>query len=259
MEGNLDKYGCTQKGKWQSRYLVLKDAKVYFYARQGDEVPLGCLNVCRVEKVVGGFSGKEHCFAICTVSGDPSRVHYMSAETRELCAGWVRALQKVTFPKAIPDFTEHAVVEIFGTQGVRVTGNVSLNILSILTGRAAPEKKRIEEKGWYCDAEIPVSLVLNAFSSNGWKMERIFPCTSITTLDHTLSSAIKVVFSLSPTPKQSANQLAVPQVRPMCGSISQLPLPPKDMLLEGTDDELIALMKEFHIPLTLLRKDSVPV
>ncbi|XP_065904465.1 uncharacterized protein [Dysidea avara] len=259
MEGILDKYGCSQKGKWQSRYVVLKDTKVYYYSRQGDEVPLGCLDICRIEKVVGGYSGKEHCFAICTLGGEPSKVHYISAETRELHDEWHKALQKATLPKAIPDFTEYAVVEIFGTQGVRVTGNVSLKILSILSGRAAPEKKRIEEKGWYCDADIPVSLVLNAFSSNGWKMEKIFPCTSVTALDHTLSSAVKIVFSLSPTLKHSANQLAVPQIRSICGSMSQLPLPPKDMLLEGTDEELIALMKEFHIPLTLLRKDSVPV
>jgi len=258
MEGILDKYGCSQKGKWQSRYIAVKDAaKIYYYLKQGDEVPLGCLEVCRVEKVIGGYAGREHCFAICTLAGEHYRVHYLAAETRELRNEWYSALQKaVLATKATPDFTQHAVVEIFGTQGLRVTGNVSLNILSILSGRTAPEKKRIEEKGWYCDAEVPVSLVLNAFSSNGWKMEKIFPCTSVTALDHTLSSAVKIVFSLSSTHKESSNELAVPPKR---GSMSQLPLPPTDMLLEGTDEELIALMKEFHIPLTLLRKDSVPV
>eukprot|EP00732_Lithocolla_globosa_P007479 Lithocolla_globosa_v1_NODE_9602_length_688_cov_209.154818.p1 type:complete len:166 gc:universal NODE_9602_length_688_cov_209.154818:552-55(-) len=72
-----------------------------------------------------------------------------------------------------------AMVECFVTKGVRVNGHVSPKLLATLSHGLTSEKKKRDERGWYCEKHIPLCSVLNVFTSQGWKLETSYECLAI--------------------------------------------------------------------------------
>eukprot|EP00731_Ephydatia_muelleri_P018083 Em0011g123a len=156
----------------------------------------------------------------------------------------------------------YATAEVFLTEGVRISGNVHYGILSSISQRSGPEKKRRDNFGWFCECQVALATVLNLFSEHGWITERVYRSSAVSPIDNTLHPAVRVIFirrlssedadrdDRSDSMKESTLSLLHPNVPP-------LPPPPvhipKDVkLLEGTDDELLTLMQEFDIPINLL-------
>lgn len=271
-EGWLLKEGGAAKSRWQSRWFVLKGRSLLWYNKPEDASPQGHLVMGDVQDVslVGEHGNKKFCISLVTTKSSSKKVYYLAAETESLVQDWFSALQSQWLGDkraAGMRLVKYATAEVFLTQGVRITGDVNYGILSTISSRVAPERKRRDGLGWFCDCAITLSTVLNLFSEYGWTPERVYRSTSTAGGDSTLHPVIRVIFSKSPQIEHGASagggngQLESSTALLRSGAFDTvtvnpqpvgLALPPGAKTLEGTDDELIGLMQEFGIPLSLL-------
>jgi hypothetical protein len=271
-EGWLLKEGGASKSKWQSRWFVLKGRSLLWYNKAEDANPQGNVSMSDVQDVsqVGEHANKKFCVSLVTTKASSKKVYYLAAETENLMREWFSALQSQWMGDgraAGMRLVKYATAEVFVTQGVRITGDVNYGILSTISSRVAPERKRRDGLGWFCDCPITLSTVLNLFSEYGWTPERVYSSTSAAAGESALQSVIRVIFSKSPQLEHGASasggsrQLESSTALLRSGVFDTvtvntqpvgLALPPGAKTLQGTDDELIELMQEFDIPLSLL-------
>ena len=271
-EGWLLKEGGASKSRWQSRWFILKGRTLSWYNKAEDSSPQGSVAMADVQDVsqIGEHSNKKYCISLVTTKANSKKVYYLAAETENHMREWFGALQSQWLGDKAGGMrlVKYATAEVFLTQGVRVTGDVNYGILSTISSRVAPERKRRDGLGWFCDCSITLSAVLNLFTEYGWTPERVYRSTSTTGNDSTLHPVIRVIFSKSPQQEavvggtnrdtrqlESSTALLRSGVFDTVTVSSQrvgLALPPGTQSLEGTDDELISLMQEFGIPLSLL-------
>lgn len=274
-EGWLMKEGGASKNKWQSRWFVLQGRTLYWYTKKDDSVQ-GSLSMTDIQDIslVGEHSNKKFCLSLVT----NKKVYYLAAETDSVAREWFASLESQHSAGKGIRLVKYATAEVFLTQGVRVTGDVNYEILSKISNRVPPERKRRDQWGWFCDCPVALSSVLNLFSSYGWTPERVYRSTASHASDSTIQPVIRVLFlKCSPNP-QSQGQTSTrtlgrtPSKHKSPESTSatllhagvfdnaaatthpaaMLTPPPGATMLEGADDELIDLMQEFGIPLSLL-------
>lgn len=265
-EGWLLKEGGAAKSKWQSRWFVLQGRTLSWYTKKDEGTPQGSVSMSDVQdvSVIGEHSNKKYCLSLVATKSNAKKVYYISAETETLLREWHAALEAQWLNKS-PGGTrlvKYATVEVFLTQGVRITGDVNYGILSTISSQVAPERKRRDFLGWFCDRSITLSSVLNLFSEYGWTPERIYRSFASSPSDNSVHPVIRVIFSKSPQAGGGGRaQLESSTSILRSGAFNTvtvsdqpvaLALPPGAQTLEGTDDELISLMQEFGIPLSLL-------
>ena len=297
------KEGGAARTKWQNRWFRLQGKTINYFTKKEDSSPQGVIHLDEVKDVskIGEHSGRPHCLAMVTTKDKVKggkRVYYLSADTGELLHEWFVAFQANLAPDVPIRLLKYSTVEVFLSQGIRISGDVSYDILSYISHRLPAEKKKRDALGWFCDRPIPVGMVLNLFSQYGWTPEHIYRSTGISGVEaNTVLPVIRVIFSKSPLdgadpsarvrhPSKSGPPASTssPQSSPhtstrfensgkLIGAIlgaagklghlgkgdenpsssSSIPvMAPEAPLLEGADDELISLMEEFNIPLSLL-------
>ena len=268
-EGWLLKEGGAPRIRWQSRWFVLKGRTLIWYTKPEDSNSQGSLAMSDVHDVsqVGDHSGKKHCLSLVTTKSNSKKVYYLAAETEGFARDWFSALQTAWLgDKRVGGvrLVKYATAEVFLAQGVRITGDVNYGILTTISSRVGPERKRRDPLGWFCDTAITLSAVLNLFSEYGWTPERVYRSTSTAAGDSALQPVVRVIFSKSPHGEPgggSSSQLESSTALLRSGAFDTvtvsaqpvgLALPPGARTLEGSDDELIELMQEFDIPLSLL-------
>ena len=274
-EGWLQKEGGATKSKWQNRWFKLSsDKTLQYFVKKDDRNSQGTIQLDEVQDIsrVGEHSSKTHCFSLVTTKGSHRKVYYLSADTEELLDGWFTCLkQLMSGATTEPEdqslrFFKFSTVEIFLTQGVRISGDVPYDILSYISKRAGPEKKQRDSFGWYCDTAVTLATILNLFAEYGWTPEKIYRSSAFAPNDTTVQPVIRVILSKSLSadivPDQmhcirgaSLKSLGSDVLSPggtnnVLGCVT---IPPGSQLLEGAnDDELVELMQEFDIPLSLL-------
>ena len=279
-EGWLYKEGGAARSKWQSRWFVLRGDALYYFSKKDDSNALGCLSLIEAEDIskIGEHSGKQHCLAIVGAKGN-KKVYYLAADSEQVLNDWFVVMKGVKSPVAVQKQLTYAAAEVYLTQGIRISGSdVNYHILASISQRVPPEKKRRDHLGWFCDKEVPLAVVLNLFSDYGWNVDKIYRSSALSPLDNGIHPAIRVIFSRSPrqggeitrntSSKKSfgatikghftsIGQLASAANSPydnaveVPGPVTLASLGPN--VLEGADDELIELMREFDIPLSLLQ------
>lgn len=290
-EGWLQKEGGAARSKWQDRWFRLQGKTVNYFSKKDDASPQGTINLDEVKDIskIGEHSGKPHCLALVTTKGGSKKVYYLSADTEDLMNEWYGAFQANMAQDAPMKLLKYATAEVFLTQGVRITGDVNYDILSAISHRLGADKKKRDNFGWYCDRTMTLAAVLNLFAEFGWVPDRIYRSTALSGTDNSIQPVNRVIFSKSPLPASSSDsgtktssgglskrfRLASysPHGSPQLGgnrnegsgrfegsgdamTISSQTVgsftSSRGKLLEGVDEELIGLMKEFDIPLTLL-------
>ncbi len=274
-EGWLHKEGGATKSKWQSRWFVLRADTLYYYSKKEDNSPQGTINLMETDDIskLGEHSGKPNCITIVGSKSGNKKVYYLAAESTESLDEWFAALKAASFNDVNNRFTRFATVDVYLTEGVRVCGDVCYPILSSLSSRLSPEKKRRDSIGWFCERQVPLTTVLNLFASYGWSPEKTYRSTGFSPVDNGIHPVIRVIFTKAPefvtgkeptiTRKGFGESIRDHFNRGKCiernmsvQDMSGQTIDADDGLLEGTDDELIKLMKEFNIPLSLLTIDN---
>ena len=290
------KEGGAARTKWQNRWFRLQGKTLNYFTKKEDGSPQGVIHLDEVKDVtkIEERGGRAHCLSVVTVK----KVYYLSADTGEGLNDWFIAFQANLAPDVPIKLVKYSTVEVFLTQGIRISGDVNYDILSSISHRIPAEKKKRDNLGWFCDRPIAVGMVLNLFAQYGWTPDHIYRSTGISgTESNTILPVIRIIFSKSPQDGQqdtckgrhfskSGSASSSPQlsaqsrfdgsgkffgaIRGAAEKLSHLggkgeenstfPVPPAApaipadaTLLEGTDDELIALMEEFNIPLSLLQ------
>lgn len=273
-EGWLQKEGGASKNKWQNRWFRLQGRTLFYFSKKEDSKPQGDIHLDDVEVIskIGEHSGKQHCISLVTTKGGNKKVYYLSAETEESLNEWHAVMQRGRVGDELSlRLIKYATAEVFLSQGIRISGDVHYNILSTISHRVTPDKKKRDSFGWFCDRPIALATVLNLFADYSWTPERIYRSTAVSGTDNSILPVIRVIFSKSPLgsgPPSKASSLTREGTlnRSTAGSVDGVsvssqpvasPLPPGSKLLEGADDELIELMQEFDIPLTLLQVHSL--
>lgn len=283
-EGWLQKEGGGPRTKWQSRWFVLQEKTLTYFTKKDDLTPNGIIHLEEVKDVsiVGDRSGKQHCFSVVTTKAGNKKVYYLSTDSDAATTEWFSAVQTNISALEIPiDYIKYATVEVFLTQGVRVMGDVNFHILSQISHRVGVDKKKRDNFGWFCDRPITLAAVLNLFAEFSWVPEKIYRSTAISGTDSSvIHPVIRVIFSKSPpintvdnVPRkkkgifkfsvlsQGFPNLNIGKSEGSSKSGDCVPASPQGVglssapgtgLIEGADDELISLMEEFNIPLSLL-------
>lgn len=306
-EGWLLKEGGAARTKWQSRWFRLQGRTINYFTKKEDSSPQGVIHLDEVKDVsrIGEHSGKMHCLAMVTMKENRKKVYYLSAETQELLNEWFVAFQANKAPDVPMKLVKYSTAEVFLSQGIRITGDVSYDILSNISHRIPAEKKKRDNLGWFCDRPIAVGMVLNLFAQYGWCPDHIYRSTGVSGTDSSsILPVIRIIFSKCPQDAMDTSRMRTyskcvsqgstssissssPQssphagnrfessgkiigaIRGAAGKLNVLgkgvaegsgaapapapsALPPDANLLEGADDELISLMEEFNIPLSLL-------
>ena len=288
-EGWLQKEGGAARSKWQNRWFRLQGKMVNYFTKKEDASPQGTINLDEVKDVskIGEHSGKPHCLALVTTKSGGKKVYYLSADTEDLMNEWYGAFQANMVQDAPIKLVKYATAEVFLTQGVRIAGDVNYDILSAVSHRVSAEKKKRDNFGWYCDRTMTLAAILNLFAEYGWVPDRIYRSTALSGTDNTIQPVNRVIFSKSPLPTPSSadsgskgsKRFRLPSSSsPLLGNRNEGKFQgsggdgsgslgdsmtissqtvgsftsSKGKFLDGVDDELIGLMKEFDIPLTLL-------
>ena len=260
LEGYLHKEGGGARTKWQSRWFSLRGDVLHYYAKKDDHNELGAINIRDCDDItkLGEHSGKQHCLTLVTTKGSNKKVYYLATETEPSLNEWFTALKSIFSRDTEVKLTKYATAEVFINQGIRINGDVNYQILTSLSMRLAPEKKHRDHLGWFCDREVALATVLNLFTRYGWSADKIYRSSALSPLDNGLHPVIRVIFSKSPdhvkgtiygmtSLRKGSMDVETSENEP----ITMASLGPD--LLEGTDDELISLMQEFDIPLSLLQ------
>lgn len=249
-EGWLYKEGGAARNKWQLRWFVLRGDTLFYYQKKEDNNCLGSINLSLVEDVskVGDHSGRGHCVAVVGVKAS-KKVYYLSADTSELLNEWFTAFKAVTgLHHSKPIVSSYCTAEVFiNNSGIRINGDVNYQILSTLSARTPPERKSRDPLGWFCSRSVAVSTVLGLFSQYRWSPDRIYRSTGVLPNEPGVHPLVRIIFSRTDPPDPPPPSDPEPSAPSSSGTGLG------DELLEGTDDELIELMKEFGIPLNLLQ------
>lgn len=269
-EGWLLKEGGATRNKWQARWFVLRGDTLFYYSKKEDLTnPQGAINLTEIESVtkIGEHSGKPHCLAIDGVKGTGKKVYYLSSEHENILTEWLIALKATISEKSLK-LMKYCTAEVFLNCGIRVNGDVCYQILSALSMRTPPERKSRDHLGWFCNREIALSTVLNIFAQYNWNPEKIYRSSAIIPSESGIHPVIRIIFSKCPTGagNNAPNNItkSFHHSTSLDKSVEGGEGEEKDpeyatvggCLLEGTDDELISLMQEFNIPLTLLQISS---
>lgn len=278
-EGNLHKEGGGPLSRWQNRWFRLTSKSLSWFKSKDDTQPQGavpCNEIVAVEKLVGERAGKHHCFSLAVAGKD--KVYQLAADTKEERDSWVEALSGPA-QSPLDSGVKYVTVETYSTHGVRVTGDPGHHILAQIGNGVASEKKRRDERGWFCDRHLPFSIALNLFSHHGWALVKTYESESVSSIDGTMNPCNVAIFckgavpSPVPSPISPTMSGVIPHSLAAAGTrsfssaalVSAATRPVSllkdagDMeLIEGADDELAKLMQEFNIPLELLYvgKDS---
>lgn len=287
-EGWMLKEGGGPLTKWQNRWFRLQGKTLNYFVKKEDTNPQGTIHLDEVKDVtrIGERSGKHNCLSLVTMKGSAKKVYYFSAESQDVMNEWYIAFQANLASDAPMRLVKYATVEVFLTQGVRISGDVSFSILSTISNRVPNEKKKRDNFGWFCDRPVTLAATLNLFADYNWFPERIYRSTAVGGFDTSIHPVIRVIFSKSPKlpePSSITSSSDSPSLKKKAISIltrsspstvessgrfegsgrfgdsvtiSSQPVgsyrPSSEHLLEGADDELVSLMKEFDIPLSLL-------
>ena len=269
-EGWLYKEGGATKNKWQSRWFVLRSETLYYYSKREEQNPQGAINLLETDDIskIGEHSSKPHCLTVVGVKAGNKKVYYLAAESAEALEEWFVALKAASFTDVSTRFTTFATVDIYLTEGVRVCGDVCYQILSSLSSRMSPEKKRRDSLGWFCERQVTLAGVLDLFCGFGWSPDKIYRSSALSPADNGIHPVIRVIFSRPPDFVKGKNPAITRKGfgeslrdhfghrRPTIEKGEDLQTTESlgsDKLLEGSDDELIKLMQEFNIPLSLLK------
>ncbi len=268
-EGWLQKEGGASKHKWQNRWFRLQGRTLYYFTKSDDSKPQGDIHLDDVQDIskIGEHSGKQHCISLVTTKGSAKKVYYLSSDTEESLNEWYSAMRSGPGgDESSLRMIKYATAEVFLSQGIRISGDVHYNILSTISHRVPPEKKKRDNFGWFCDRPIALATVLNLFAEYGWTPERIYRSTAVSGTENAILPVVRVIFSKAPTlpGATTTHQMGGSLTRRegIAGAIDGVsvsvqpvvaPVLPRNTLLEGADDELIELMQEFGIPLTLLQ------
>lgn len=275
-EGWLHKMGGASHNKWQARWCSLQGRTLNYFTKQDDTHLQGSINLDEIMDVsrVGEHAGKPFCFSLVATKAGSKKVYYLAASDEATMKEWCAALKAPESSEPALKLVKYATAEVFLTQGVRIAGDVQYNILSSLSHRVPHEKKRRDAFGWYCDRIVALSTVLNLFAEYGWSPERIYRSSGVSAIDNSIQPVIRVILSKSPlgenkalitssdkhdtmsrSGKHSNGPADSVSATPPQTPSSRMSFPPlgSGELLEGSDEELVELMKEFDIPLTLLQ------
>ena len=301
-EGWLYKEGGAARSKWQNRWFSLRGEQLFYFPRKEETNPLGSINLSGAVDIskIGEHSGKRHCVSIVSTKGNNKKVYYLAADSEEVLNEWFAAMKSAVTNSSTRQLslTKYATAEVFLNSGIRINGDVQYNILSSLSQRVGPEKKRRDGLGWFCEQEVPLAMVLNLFAQYGWNAEKIYRSSALSMVDNGIHPVIRVIFSQKPKqPSNSSSGTGSAETsRGGSPSIAKRGLGsfkdymsrlisdsgPTDSasagsggsgkltaaataavtaadlgdVLEGTDDELVDLMQEFDIPLSLLQLQS---
>ena len=261
-EGWLYKAGGATNRKWQARWFKLQDSSLFYYIKKEDTNSQGLIQLNEVQDIskADEYAGRQYCLSLLTTN-KAKKVYYLSADTQECMDEWYTVLKARHSTADSTSPITYATAEVFLTEGVRISGNVHYGILSSISQRSGPEKKRRDNFGWFCECQVALATVLNLFSEHGWITEKIYRSSAVSPIDNTLHPAIRVIFTRHLSAEDmdrddNLDSLKEPSLS-LLQSHAALPPPtvhiPKDAkLLEGADDELLALMQEFDIPISLL-------
>ncbi len=301
-EGWLMKEGGAARTKWQNRWFRIQGKTINYFTKKEDASPQGVIHLDDVKDVskIGERSGKAHCLAMVTTKEKGKKVYYLAAESEEILNDWFIAFNANLAPDVPEKLVKYSTVDVFLSQGIRITGDVSYDILSFISHRVPTEKKKRDNFGWFCDRAIAVGTVLNLFSDYGWSPDRIYRSTALSGTDsNSVLPVVRIIFSKSPheasdlSPKvkhrgsnRTGSAVSSSSSSPhlntnrfegsgkifgaLLGAAGKLSgfggnkgeenlnaplpaIPPEATLLDGADEELIALMQEFDIPLSLLQ------
>ena len=284
MQGWLEKEGGSVVSRWQWRWFVLRDNMLYYYKDEADADPQNTISLSDIRNIAkSDHSGRAHCLIL---GGEKKggKTYYLSAPSALQRDQWYSAIsphiEGDTHVK-IKEVFKYATVDVFTNRGVRISGDVGFAILKEITNyrTSGLVAKTRDERGWYCDQEVPLNYILNLFAAHGWVAEKVFPSQTTNSLSETegdLLPVIKTIFSMK------RNVYYGPQGRLMSfstlsrertGSGGEMVHPPthsfssngsyssegtgSDNFVDGTDEELLRLMEEFHIPTSLMEKDNV--
>ena len=291
-EGWLHKEGGGARTKWQSRWFKLQEKSLSYYAKKDDHSANGVIHLDDVKdiSIAGEHSGRQHCFSLVTTKAGSKKVYFLSAESETSMNEWFTALHtNMTTTEPPTKFIKYCTVEVFLSQGIRIMGDVHYNILTQISHRVSADKKKRDNFGWFCDRQITVAAVLNLFAEYGWVPERVYRSTAVSGNDSSsVLPVVRIIFSKTPpqaavediprkknlktlfnkfSPHSSPNVNASrfdssgkfegsTRIGDSVTVSMQKTAPaiaPGTEMLEGADDELIALMEEFNIPLSLLQ------
>ena len=294
MQGWLEKEGGSGVlSRWQWRWFVIRDSSLCYYKDESDTETQGCIAISDIRSVSRiEHSGRAHCLSLVGEKKG-GKTYYLAAQTDYQRDQWYEAILPHVEGEAYvrtKEICKFATAEVFTGRGIRISGDVGFSILKQITefrSNGHVSKMR-DEKGWYCDKEVSLCDVLNLFATQGWTTEKIYPSEStlsIGSLEDDVYQVVKVIFCSRKTvclgpmgrlPSLSGSMGAARDQRGrsssdsttssgtsinksgVVGSMSsQDSGTGSDGWIDGTDEELLQLMKEFNIPTSLLEKDSV--
>ncbi|XP_062501494.1 uncharacterized protein LOC134178624 [Corticium candelabrum] len=267
-EGNLHKEGGGAITRWQQRWFRLTSKSFSWHKSKDDTQQQGSVavnEIVAVEKLVGERSSRQNCFSLGVAGKD--KVYQLAADSKEERDAWVEVLNSSSISSTSPlsSSVKYVTVETYSSHGVRVTGDPGNLILTQIGSGLASDKKRRDERGWFCDRHLPLNVVLNLFAQHGWILVRTYESESISSLDGSTNPCNVAIFCkdatsflTSPTaaiaPSVITRNLVPTNNRPL-SAFRPLNIIKDDddkELIEGADDELAKLMQEFNIPLDLL-------
>jgi hypothetical protein len=252
------KEGGGGRNKWQYKWFVLQKDTLLCYHKREDPNPIGSIKLSGVDDIslIGEHGGKQHCLAIVGVKGS-KKVYYLSSDSFGTLDEWYTALKAVSGLDCSLKQTKYCTAEVFLNQGIRINGDVNYHILTVLSARISSDKKRRDHLGWYCDRQVALSVVLNLFSQYNWEPVKIYRSSAMSSSDNGIHPVIRVIFTKISDFDREKKKSVYGQHR-----LEKSKTPDRELItlsdlgqentLEGTDDELIELMQEFNIPLSLL-------
>lgn len=294
MQGWLEKEGGSGVlSRWQWRWFAIRESSLCYYKDESDTETQGCIAISDIRSVSRiEHSGRAHCLSLVGEKKG-GKTYYLAAQTDFQRDQWYEAILPHVEGEAYvrtKEICKFATAEVFVDRGIRVSGDVGFSILKQITefqSNGHVSKMR-DDKGWYCDKQVSLSYVLNLFASQGWTTERLYPSEttlSIGSLEDEVYQVIKVVFctrktvcvgprgrlpsltgSLSASREQrgrsgsdstTSSGTGSYRIGPVGSVSSQDSGTVSDMWIDGTDEELLQLMREFNIPTSLLEKDGV--
>ena len=246
------------KKKWKEKWCrVQKNSATFLYFNKRDEArPEGVIAIvgdgAEISEI-GEYEDKKHCFRIGTKAG--KKAHYFAASNAMMLEEWLLALKQLQAVETAR-LVKFATAEVFLTQGIRVSGDVNYSILESLSHKDC--KKVIDGIGWYCNATVSLAFVLNVFTTYGWRPETVYRSSAISPIGEAVHPVIRVIFCRAGPSPAHASTAEPPdcsrKIKSSSASELQINVLPSSCtkMHKETDEELLSLMKDFDIPLTLL-------
>ena len=91
-------------------------------------------------------------------------------------------------------------VECFANRGVRVIGLLPPQVLATISHGVSADKKRLDERGWYCEKHVPLCTLLNLLSAYGWNL--VQASEGVSMLDDTYHPVNMVILSKHKEPEE---------------------------------------------------------